>query len=441
MISISCYKNKDVGILGAGLSGMAAAKILLSSKANVFIFDDKKDKPDLIKKHNWKNYNFWPWENLTTLVVSPGIPVNSTKKHNAIKLAIKNKVKIINEIDLFVETKPKARIIGITGTNGKSTTVALLFHILKFNKIKCAIGGNYGFPACEIKDPGKNGIIILELSSYQLEGTKKLNLEVASITNITPDHLEFHETFYKYKLSKLKIIKFLKTNGTFVLNTNNKLLNEEVNNKVFQSKNIIKVKNNEIENYINDNDYLKGSHNKINGSIAISIAKYLNITNVKIKNSIKDFKGLPHRMEPLLISDKIKIINDSKSTNGESTAAALQSFENIFWIAGGQPKSGGIGESKKFLDKVIEVFLIGNSTNYFCGEITKSKKDLPIHNCLTLEKATQLALKKGITSNLKSYVILLSPSAASFDQFKNFEERGNKFKAIINEQLNQGLIK
>ena len=438
---IRYYKNKDVGILGAGLSGMAAAKILLNSKAKVFIFDDNKDKPDFIKKHNWKNYNLWPWENLTTLIVSPGIPVNSTKKHNAIKLAIKNKVKIINEIDLFVETKPKARIIGITGTNGKSTTVALLFHILKFNKIKCTIGGNYGFPACEIKDPGKNGIIILELSSYQLEGTKKLNLEVASITNITPDHLEFHETFYKYKLSKLKIIKFLKTNGTFILNTNNKLLNEEVNNKVFQSKNIIKIKNYKVKNYINDNDYLKGSHNKINGSIAISIAKYLNITNVKIKKAIKDFKGLPHRMEPLLISDKIKIINDSKSTNGESTAAALQSFENIFWIAGGQPKSGGIGESKKFLDKVIEVFLIGKSTNYFCGEITRSKKDLPIHNCLTLEKATQLALEKGITSNLKSYVILLSPSAASFDQFKNFEERGNKFKAIINEQLNQGLIK
>ena len=441
MVSISCYKNKDVGILGAGLSGMAAAKILLSSKANVFIFDDKKGKPDFIKKHNWKNYNFWPWENLTTLVVSPGIPINSTKKHYAIKLAIKNKVTIINEIDLFVETKPKARIIGITGTNGKSTTVALLFHILKFNKIKCVIGGNYGFPACEIKDPGKDGIIILELSSYQLEGTKKLNLEVASITNITPDHLEFHETFYKYKLSKLKIINFLKTNGTFILNTNNKLLNDEVNNKVFKSKNIIKIKNNKVENYINDNDYLKGSHNKINGSIAISIAKYLNITNEQIKNAIKDFKGLPHRMEPLLISDKIKIINDSKSTNGESTAAALQSFENIFWIVGGQPKSGGIGESKKFLNKVIEVFLIGKSTNYFCREIIRIKKDLPIHNCLTLEKATQLALEKGITSNLKSYVILLSPSAASFDQFKNFEERGNKFKAIINEQLNQGLIK
>ena len=227
MIRINYYENKDVGILGAGLSGVAAAKILSNSKANIFVFDDKLDKPDFIRKKSWKNYKLWPWKTLTALVVSPSIPINAKNKHLAIQFAIKNKVKIINEIDLFFETKPEAKIIGITGTNGKSTTVASLYHILKFNKIKCVIGGNYGIPACEIKDPGKNGIIILELSSYQLEGTKKLNLEVASITNITPDHLEFHETFYKYKLSKLKIIKFLKTNGTFILNTNNKLLNED----------------------------------------------------------------------------------------------------------------------------------------------------------------------------------------------------------------------
>ena len=198
---ISYYKNKDVGILGAGLSGIAAAKILSNSKANIFVFDDKKNKPKFIRKKSWKNYSLWPWETLTALVVSPRIPINSKNKHLAIRLAIENKVKIINEIDLFFETKPKAKIIGITGTNGKSTTVALLFHILKFNKIKCVIGGNYGFPACEIKDPGKQGIIILELSSYQLDSAKKLSLDLATITNITKDHLDYHETFKKYKLS------------------------------------------------------------------------------------------------------------------------------------------------------------------------------------------------------------------------------------------------
>ncbi len=441
MISISRYENKDVGILGAGLSGLAAAKILLSSKANIFIFDDKKDKPNFIKKNNWKNYKFWPWETLTTLVVSPGIPINAKIKHLAIKLALENKVKIINEIDLFFETKPKAKIIGITGTNGKSTTAALLFHILKFNKIKCVIGANYGFPACGIKDPGKDGIIILELSSYQLDGAKKLHLDLATITNITKDHLDYHETFNKYKFSKFKIVDFLKKNGAFIFDSNNKLLNEMISKKKYRYINIIKIKKDKTYNYVNDNDYLQGVHNLSNSSIAISIAKHLNISIEKIKFAIENFKGLPHRMEPLYISDRIKIINDSKSTNGESTAAALKSFENIFWIAGGQPKSGGIGESKKFLDRVIEVFLIGKSTSFFYREISKFKKDLKIHNCLTLEKATKLAFKKGEICDLKNYVILLSPSAASFDQYRNFEDRGDNFKKIVNQQLSESLIK
>ena len=441
MISINSYKNKNVGILGAGLSGIAAAKILVSSKANIYMFDDKKDKPDFINDNCWKNYKLWPWEALAALVVSPGIPINAKNKHLAIELAIKNKITIINEIDLFFQSKPKAKIIGITGTNGKSTTVALLFHILKSNKIKCVIGGNYGFPACEIKDPGKNGIIILELSSYQLDGVKELRLDLATITNITKDHLDYHETFENYKFSKLKIINSLKENGTFFLDAHNKLLNEIVTEKNFKSINIIKIKKDKNYNYVNDNDYLQGAHNELNSSIAISIAKHLNINLKKISFAINNFKGLPHRMEPLYTSDRIKIINDSKSTNGESTAAALNSFENIFWIAGGQPKSDGIGEAKNFLDKVKEVFLIGKSTDFFCKEISKFKKDLQINNCLTLENATKLALKKAAMSNLQNYVILLSPSAASFDQYINFEDRGNKFKKIVNQELNEGSIK
>ena len=144
-----------------------------------------------------------------------------------------------------------------------------------------------------------------------------------------------------------------------------------VNKKKFKSKNIIKITKDKTYNYVNDNDYLQGAHNASNCSLAVSIAKHLNITLEKIKFAIENFKGLPHRMEPIYISDRIKIINDSKSTNGESTAAALKSFKNIFWIVGGQPKSGGIGEAKNFLDRVIEVFLIGKSTNFFCKEISK----------------------------------------------------------------------
>ncbi len=434
------YKNQDVGILGLGLSGLAAAKVLINAKANIFVFDDKKEKPSIIKKSNWINYNYWPWESLKTLVVSPGIPINNKEKHNAIKLAIDNKVKIINDIDLFVETYPKAKIIGITGTNGKSTTAALLFHILKFNKIKSVICGNFGIPACSINDPGEHGVIILELSSYQLDGAKNLSLDIATIINITPDHLDYHKSFDRYVSSKLKIINFLKTNGIFIYDKSNKLLNKIIDTNKYNSLEFSIAHIKEAKDFINDNYYLKGTHNAINTSIAISIAKKLNINDNKIELAIKRFKGLSHRMEPLYISKNFRIINDSKSTNGESTAAALKSFSNIFWIVGGKPKNDGIGQAKYFLDKVVEVFLIGNSTKYFSKEILKFNENIPINECITIEKATTLAIKKSKMSKLKNYVILLSPSAASFDQFKSFEDRGNQFKKIIRQQIEQGII-
>ena len=440
MTNIINYKNQDVGILGLGLSGLAAAKFLLKLKANIFVFDDKKEKPSSIEKKNWINYRYWPWESLKTLVVSPGIPINTKQKHTAIKLAIDNNVQIINDIDLFAETSPKAKIIGITGTNGKSTTAALLFHILKFNKIKSVICGNFGIPACSINDPGKNGVIILELSSYQLEGAKKLSLDMATIINITPDHLDYHESFDKYVFSKLKIINFLKKNGIFVYDGSNTLINEIINPKNYKSLKFMRTHKNESNNFTNGNYYLRGSHNDINASIAILIAKQLNIKDIQIELAIKSFKGLSHRMEPVYVSKNLSIINDSKSTNGESTAAALRSFNNIFWIVGGKPKDDGIGQAKCFLNKVVEVFLIGNSTNYFSKEIFKFNKNIPVNECITLETATTLAIKKTKLSKLKNHVILFSPSAASFDQFNNFEDRGNKFKKIINDQLDKGII-
>ena len=229
MNNIIQYKNKYIGILGVGKSGLAAAKVLKNSDANIFVFDDYNPRPASVKRSNWKNYKLWPWENLTTLVISPSIPTNNSNKHEAIKLAFKNKVKIINEIDLFFDTNPKAKVVGITGTNGKSTTVALLSHILKFNNLKCVVGGNYGYPACLINDPGREGVIILELSSYQLDSSKTLSLDLASILNITPDHLDFHENFEKYISCKLKIINFLKFNGSFFFNKNDEMVKEKTN--------------------------------------------------------------------------------------------------------------------------------------------------------------------------------------------------------------------
>ena len=437
--NIAYYKDKYVGILGAGKSGLAAAKILINSNANIFVFDDHYPRPLSIKKSNWKNYKLWPWKNLISIVVSPSIPTNNRLKHEAIELAIKHKVKIINEIDLFFETQPTAKIVGITGTNGKSTTVSLLHHILNLNKIRCEIGGNFGYPACLINDPGHEGVIILELSSYQLDGIKKLKLDIASIINISPDHIDFHETFDKYISSKLKILSCLNINGVLVFNKSDEFLKEIIQSQKNTSIKLLEADESSVDEFINDNNYLKGTHNSINTSIAITIAKRLNIQESQIKSAIESFVGLPHRMEPIYVSKKFTIINDSKSTNGESTSAALSSFDNIFWIAGGEPKSDGIGQAKKYLKKVNEVFLIGKSTNYFENEIIKHAPKLKVSISFTLDKAIQDAIECSNRSKLNDCIILFSPSAASFDQFKNYEDRGNYLKKIIKQNLDVGV--
>ena len=437
--NIAYYKDKYVGILGAGKSGLAAAKILINSNANIFVFDDHYPRPLSIKKSNWKNYKLWPWKNLISIVVSPSIPTNNRLKHEAIELAIKHKVKIINEIDLFFETQPTAKIVGITGTNGKSTTVSLLHHILNLNKIRCEIGGNFGYPACLINDPGHEGVIILELSSYQLDGIKKLKLDIASIINISPDHIDFHETFDKYISSKLKILSCLNINGVLVFNKSDEFLKEIIQSQKNTSIKLLEADESSVDEFINDNNYLKGTHNSINTSIAITIAKRLNIQESQIKSAIESFVGLPHRMEPIYVSKKFTIINDSKSTNGESTSAALSSFDNIFWIAGGEPKSDGIGQAKKYLKKVNEVFLIGKSTSYFENEIIKHAPKLKVSISFTLDKAIEDAIECANRSKLNDCIILFSPSAASFDQFKNYEDRGNYLKKIIKQKLDVGV--
>ena len=432
MNTINYYKNKNVGILGLGLSGIAASKILIKSDANIFVFDDKKHITCDLLKAKWLDYRKWPWDKIDTLVVTPGIPINSSHQHEAVRLAKKNNIVIVNDIDLFFQTKPEAKIIGITGTNGKSTTVALLNHILSFNNINSVIGGNFGFPACKIKDPGKKGIIILELSSYQLDGASKLLLNAASIINLTPDHLKYHEYFDAYKQSKLKILNFLIDNGELIINKDNIFIKEIINEKNLSKIKLIEVDPNKSKKYIQKNIFLEGRHNYINVAIAIAFAESISLNNQQILSAINTFRGLPHRLEPIYNSKKIKIINDSKATNGESSSAALKSFKNIFWIAGGEAKSDGIGGASLCLKDVVEIFLIGKSSDIFYKQISSVNSTIPIIKCVTLDKAIMLAINRAKKSKLKHIVILLSPAAASFDQYKNFEDRGNKFKSIVN---------
>jgi len=435
LLSLKNYNNKKIGILGFGKSGRAAFSLLTKFNNKLYIYDDHIKKPKNIKKAIWKHYKDWDWENLYRIIISPGIKIDGDKIHQCATLAKKNNITLINEINLFLEQKPKAKIIGITGTNGKSTLVSLISHILTQNKIKNSIGGNFGTPASLISDPGDNGVIILELSSYQLLTTPNLKLDLATIINITPDHLDYHDNFDSYVKAKMNIIKSLKKKGKLIINNEDKPLkrylkaykNNKYNNVIFveSNNNFPKIKN------------LPGKHNRIITQVAYTFCNLLGLNDKDIKKTFKNFQPLPHRLEIVFNSKKFLIINDSKATNGESTAVALESFKNIFWIAGGLSKQDGIGKAAEKLVNIKHVWLIGNSRNLFEKQILKVSSKIPINKFNHLHDAIFSIFKHKEIFNKNKITILFSPAAASFDQFKNFEERGNFFKKIVMKHIKE----
>ena len=435
MLSLQNYNNKKIGILGFGKSGMAAFNLLCKLNNELYVYDDHITKPKNIENAIWKHYKNWDWENLYRIIISPGIKIDGQKIHQCATLAKQNKIPMINEVSLFLEQKPKAKIIGITGTNGKSTLASLISHILTQNKIKNFIGGNYGIPASLLSDPGNKGVIILELSSYQLLTTPNLKLDFGTITNITPDHLDYHGTFNSYIEAKMQMIKSLKKKGKLIINNGDETLKTYLNPyKKNYHKNIFLIKS---HNNFPKVKNLPGKHNKIISDIACNFCILLGLSENNIKKSLKNFNPLPHRMEIIFNSKNLLIINDSKATNGESAAAALSSFKNIFWIAGGLPKEDGIGKAVKNLKNIKHIWLIGKSRNLFEKQILSVTSKIPINKFKNLHDAINSIFKNKEILKKTKVTILFSPAAASFDQFKNFETRGNFFKNTILKHIKE----
>ena len=433
MLSLKNYNNKKIGILGLGKSGQAALSLLRNTTAKIFIYDDNLCRPHNSKFSQWKHYKEWEWKNLFRVIISPGIKIDGENSHECVSLAKENNVVLINEIQLLMERKPKAKIIGVTGTNGKSTLVSLISHILTKNKIKNSIGGNFGNPACLLNDPGPDGVIILELSSYQLLSIPSLNLDLATIINLTPDHLDYHGTFESYVKAKINIIKHLKSDGKIIINKNDQLLK-----KYIEDFNKFKLKKFfYISNYINFKilKNIFGCHNEIIFNIAYVFCKTLGLDNKKIITCFKSFVPLPHRMEVVFSSKNILVINDSKATNGFSAAAALSTYKNIYWIAGGLSKEGGLGEALKKLQNIEQIFLIGSSAKYFQKQINKVNPKIITSEFKKVEEAVKEIFKKISFIKNKKITVLFSPATASFDQFKNFEHRGEHFKKVIYKTL------
>ena len=416
MLSISKLKELSFLIYGLGSSGKSVVNFFKKNNINNYeIWDDKEKQ--LLKKKRTNNLS----KTLNTvdyIILSPGISL--IKKKNLIRF----RKKIITDIDLLYLTKRKFKSIVVTGTNGKSTTCNLITHLLKKNKFKTLLGGNIGTPVLDLKIT-KNAYIVIEASSFQLSHSKFIQPDYAFLLNITNDHLDWHGNMNNYTNSKLKIFVYQKKGQFALINNKLKKIYKKGN---FVSKLIIpNEKNYKSLKYKIKNHYLKLSINDENMSFAYTFSKLLKISEKNFITAVNSFVGLSHRYEIFLKKKNTIFINDSKATSFESTKYALLNGKNIYWILGGLPKKNDKIILHGVIKKIIKCYLIGKSTSYFKKQI-KDKINFSI--TINIKKTLIEILKDIKFSGTNENVVLLSPAAASYDQFINFEERGEQFKKL-----------
>ena len=423
MIIPANISNKTIGVLGLSRSGLASLDALIVAGAHVYAHDDHAT-PALPDNVHQLNHTDWPWDKMDMLVISPGIPQSYPAPHPAAATARAKGLPIISDIELMLMGKPAAKIIGITGTNGKSTIVSLIDHILRYNGVETALGGNIGTPAIGLDDPGADGVIILELSSYQLEITPSLTLDAGGVINITPDHLDRHGGWDGYVAAKAKLAESIKDDGLLVLGDD--AATQSLKDHTRASVKIIHASD---APDLSDAKGLAGPHNAANTAMAIALVQSLGLDEDDIRASLPHFNGLPHRMEHVGEKDNIIFINDSKATNGEAAAEALKSFDDIYWIAGGTAKEDGLGPALDEMKGVRAAYLIGASAEMFAEQIGTQ---CPYQISGTLDRAVRDAFTEA-QADEHGATILLSPAAASFDQFKSFEHRGDAFRELAHE--------
>ena len=412
-------KENSYAIYGLGLSGTSVHKFLKKRKVTkIFTWDDKK-------KFSSKKINSFKTvlNKVDFIVISPGINIKKTIFKS---ILIRNKKKIITDLDLFYIQKLPVKTIVVTGTNGKSTTCKLIQHVLKNNKMNVQLGGNIGKPILDLKIK-KNSIVIVEASSFQLFFSKFIKPNFAAILNITKDHLDWHGTIKNYQDSKFNIFAH-QDNRDYALLNNQELI-KKYKKKSFLGK-LKTIKKNAAENvfkkYIK-NKYLSSKPNLENLSFVYKLSTILSINKKVIFKAFNTFKGLPHRNEIFFKKQDVTFINDSKATSFEAARHALENNENIFWIVGGLPKLGDNFNLKNVSKNIIKSYIIGKHINYFkkqIGSLTEFKLSLNLEAALKDIFNDLFLLKK------KKATVLLSPAGASYDQFNNFVERGNHFKKL-----------
>lgn len=435
-------EGKTYVVLGLARSGLATVKWLMARGASVIAVDDNPDS--VIKAQNLgaQTSRSISWDQVSALIQSPGIPLWFPTPHPITREAREKNIPIIGDGDLLRAAHPESRFIGITGTNGKSTTTALIGHILKVCGVDCQVGGNIGTPMLDLPSAQT---YVLELSSYQLDLSDGLDLHVVVWLNISPDHLDRHGSLENYILAKKRIFKTQYPTQKVVMGIDD-AASKAIWREVSASQFALPVSVKQIlgegiylqGNWLMDGaeqildvatlPTLKGIHNFQNVAVSYGVGKALGLAKSEIIKAIQTFPGLAHRQECVGTLKNMKFINDSKGTNADATAKALATFDKIYWIAGGKAKNDGIESLSSYFPKIVHTFLIGEAQEQFAatleGKVAYTKSE-------TMEKAVAESYRLALANGISNSIILLSPACASFDQFQDFEHRGNVFCQLV----------
>ncbi len=459
MIAVECFKGKAVGVFGLARSGLSSVRALKEGGARVFAWDDREASRLAAVKEGvtLEVPERWPWMDVEALVLSPGIPLTHPEPHPVVRLAKSAGAQIIGDMDLFARAirpdssaRGSAPIIAITGTNGKSTTTALIGHILQTLGFDAQVGGNIGKSALDLAPPRAKTVYVLEVSSYQVDLSPNLVPDVALLTNLSPDHIDRHGTMAGYAAVKEALLTRTASDGHVAIGFDDplsaaiytRLAAARGSNAVAVSvgkvlgRGVFVIDGRLYDSWdqpatqmgdLNSATRIPGAHNWQNAALAYAAVKRLVGDIRAVVPAIARFPGLAHRIEEVGRLGNVRLVNDSKATNADAAARALACFPDIFWIAGGKPKEGGIEDLAPYFPRMRRAYLIGEAARSF-GHTLEGKVDSV--QAGTLDRALTAAYADARASGCADAVVLLSPACASFDQFRDYEQRGDMFREL-----------
>ena len=456
MVPVTAFAGKKVAIFGLGGSGVASASALLAGGTDVICWDDSAEAVAKATSAGIPSGDLRQvdWKRISALVLAPGVPLTHPAPHWTVRLARAAGVEVIGDIELFCRERraraATAPFIAITGTNGKSTTTALVAHLLRSAGRDAEIGGNIGTAILSLAPPDQTRAHVVECSSYQIDLAPTLDPSVGILLNITEDHLDRHGTLAHYAAVKERLVTGVQEEGVAIIGVDDAWCAAVADRIERAGKKLARVSVRRplpvglyVENEsimraadggacaiakIGGIGSLRGMHNAQNAACAAGAALALGLSAQAIQRGLASFPGLAHRMEEVGRKARVLFVNDSKATNADSAAQALACFSDIFWIAGGRAKTGGIASLGSFFPRIRKAYLIGEAATDFAAEL---EGRVPHAVVGTLERAVERAAADAETSEMPEPVVLLSPACASFDQYRNFELRGDKFRELV----------